>query len=47
MYFKDRDLVGAIGALLAIQVLIAGYIYIGLTEPDEREDPSLTKKKQD
>lgn len=46
MYFKDRNLVGALGALAVIQILIIYYIYSALTERDERMDTFVKQKKE-
>ena len=45
MYFRDRNLVGGLGALLSVQVIIMAYIYIAFSETDERLDANGKLKK--
>lgn len=46
LYFRDRDVVGAIGALVVIQMLIVRFVWTALTEKDERSEAFAEKKNQ-
>lgn len=46
MYFRDRTLVGGIGALASVQIIIMVYIFIAFTEGDERLEEHKKLKKE-
>lgn len=46
MYFRDRTLVGGIGALASVQVIIVAYIFIAFTEKDDRLETFNKLKKE-
>lgn len=47
MQFRDRNVIGAVGAIVTVQVIIIVYIIKALREPDDRQTPQEAKLKQD